>query len=56
MGPPIHELNSAPSKTLDHLVSHDSQVTEGALSLSDFNPGAKTAPNADPLSEMRQGA
>lgn len=55
-GPPIHELNTAPPKTLDHLVSRDSQVAEVALSLSDFNPAAKMAPNPDLLSEMRQGA
>lgn len=36
--------------------SRDSQVAEVALSLSDFNPVAKMAPNPDLLSEMRQGA
>lgn len=54
--PPMHSLKSASSKTFDHLLSHDSQVAEGALSLSDFNPGAKMVPNPDPLSETRQGA
>ncbi len=37
-------------------MSCDSQVAEVALSLSDFNPAAKMAPNPDLLSEMRQGA
>lgn len=37
-------------------MSRDSQVAEVALSLSDFNPVAKKAPNADLLCEMRQGA
>lgn len=37
-------------------MSCDSQVAEVALSLSDFNPAAKMAPNPALLSEMRQGA
>lgn len=52
----INYKRSAPHKTLNHLVSRDSQVAEVALSLSDFNPAAKMAPNPDLLSEMRQGA
>lgn len=56
----INYIHSAAPKTLTHLhvmcVSCDSQVAEVALSLSDFNPAAKMAPNPDLLSEMRQGA
>lgn len=37
-------------------MSHDSQVAEVALSLSDFNPVAKMAPNPALLCPMRQGA
>lgn len=37
-------------------MSRDPQVAEVALSLSDFNPSAKMAPNPDLLFEMRQGA
>lgn len=37
-------------------MSCDSQVAEVVLSLSDFNPVAKTAPNPDLLCEMMRGA
>lgn len=35
-------------------MSRDSQVAEVALSLSDFNPAAKMAPNPDLLCEMTE--
>lgn len=37
-------------------MSRDLQVAELALSLSDFNPVAKMAPNPDLGFEIRQGA